>query len=62
MSNPLLSVFPRFAEGFSHLPLTLESALRQIALPNECQKPFPANKRSDNSQSGMISENDRITS
>jgi hypothetical protein len=25
--------------------LTLESASRQFALPNECQKPFPANER-----------------
>jgi hypothetical protein len=29
-------------------------------LPNERQKPSPANKRSDNSQSGTIFGNDRI--
>jgi hypothetical protein len=39
----------------------LEPASRQIALSGECEMAFPANKRLDNSQSGMISENDRIT-
>ena len=45
----------------SRLTLALESASRQIALSSECERAFPANKRSDNSRSGMISENDRIT-
>jgi hypothetical protein len=41
--------------------LTLNSASKQIALRMNARSPFLADKRSDNSQSGMISENERIT-
>jgi hypothetical protein len=59
--TPMSGVFPCFAKDSLISRLTLESTYRQIALSSERERPFPANKRSDNSQSGMISENDSIT-
>ena len=41
MSNPLLSVFPHFAEGFSHLTLDVTVRLQADCPPDECQKPLP---------------------
>jgi hypothetical protein len=58
---PRAVIYARFDERFSRITIALESTYKQIALSSECERPFPANKRADNSQSGMISENDRIT-
>jgi hypothetical protein len=45
----------------SHLTLDVGVCLRAFCPPNQCQKPLPCDKRSDNSGPGIISENDRIT-
>src|SRR4029077_14154750 len=45
----------------SRLTLALESASRQIALSSECESPPPPINVRDNSRSGRLSENDRIT-
>ena len=47
--------------GFYSGDLTLEFASGQSVLGNECQSGLSAHKRSDNSGSGMISENRGIT-
>jgi hypothetical protein len=58
--NSFLERVASVAKGFI-LTLDLGVCLRADCTRNECQRPLLCHKRSDNSGSGMISENHRIT-